>query len=221
MTIKGELHSDSSAALGICQRKGVGKVRHSRVQALWVQEVHCSGRLKYHKILGSRNPSDILTTHFPADLLDTHLKTLGTEMREGRAEVAPELSSVMPCDVTWVKDGGMNGQSDKKVRTDPVVRFKDIPAVGMQRCANSFRRTSRTRKAPQGENSQGEFESGHSSVDVVGSRGSGIRKERWADIDYSGNEVESSESPASAAENAKATGIAVEKGQGYKDGERN
>ena len=52
----GEVYADSSAALGIAQRQGMGKVRHIRTQALWVQEVRVTGRLAYKKVLGSRNP---------------------------------------------------------------------------------------------------------------------------------------------------------------------
>ncbi len=38
----GEVYADSSAALGIAQRQGMGKVRHIRTQALWVQEVRAT-----------------------------------------------------------------------------------------------------------------------------------------------------------------------------------
>ena len=43
MTLEGEVYTDSSAALGITHRAGIGKVRHLRTQGLWVQEVHVSG----------------------------------------------------------------------------------------------------------------------------------------------------------------------------------
>ena len=59
----GDIYSDLSAALGIAQRQGIGKLRHVRTQALWVQEVRSEGRLGYHKVLGSRNPSDAMTKH--------------------------------------------------------------------------------------------------------------------------------------------------------------
>ena len=57
----GEVYADSSAALGIAQRQGMGKVRHIRSQALWVQEVRATERLSYKKVFVSRNRSDILT----------------------------------------------------------------------------------------------------------------------------------------------------------------
>ena len=90
----GEVFVDSSAALGISQRCGIGKVRHLRTQGLWVQEARLTGRLAYRKVLGSKNPADVLTKHVPADLLQKHLETLCTEVRGGRAETAPELNSI-------------------------------------------------------------------------------------------------------------------------------
>ena len=86
--------TDSSAALGIAQRQGMGKLRHVRTQALWVQEVRSEGRLGYKKVLGSRNPADALTKHMAGTLLDQHVATVGMEMRGGRADSAPTLDSV-------------------------------------------------------------------------------------------------------------------------------
>ena len=65
MSISGEVYADSSAALGITQRIGIGKVRHLRTQGLWAQETRISGRLAYHKVLGTKNPADVLTKHVP------------------------------------------------------------------------------------------------------------------------------------------------------------
>ena len=94
IVIGGEVFADSSAAIGIAQRTGMGKVRHLKVQALWVQEVRSTGRLSYKKVLGSRNPADILTKHVPGDLLDTHARTLGVEFRGGRELAAPTINSL-------------------------------------------------------------------------------------------------------------------------------
>ena len=77
MEIAGEVLTDSNAALGISQRAGIGKVRHLRTQGLWVQEARVTGRLSYKKVLGAKNPADILTKNVPGELLDRHLETLG------------------------------------------------------------------------------------------------------------------------------------------------
>ena len=51
-----ELYCDSSAALGIVQRAGIGKVSHLRTQGLWIREVRVAGIIVYKKVLGSKNP---------------------------------------------------------------------------------------------------------------------------------------------------------------------
>ena len=58
-----EMYCDSTAALGILNRAGIGKVRHLRTQGLWVQEVRVSGRIAYRKVLGEKNLADLLTKH--------------------------------------------------------------------------------------------------------------------------------------------------------------
>ncbi len=100
MGIGGEVYADSSAALGITQRIGIGKVRHLRTQGLWVHETRISGRLAYHKVLGTKNPSDVLTKHVPREFLERHLETLGAEMRGGRSELVPELMSLA---ISWIQ----------------------------------------------------------------------------------------------------------------------
>ena len=135
MEVAGEVYADSSAALGIAQRSGVGKVRHLRVQALWVQEVRCTGRLGYKKVLGTRNPADILTKHVPVELLDAHLQTLGVESREGRAVSAPELNSVEA--VTLQEE---NKKIKKKVRFHRFVEYRAIPETGAARPTSSARK---------------------------------------------------------------------------------
>ena len=45
MSLTPRIMTDASAALGIAQRRGLGKVRHVQTQALWVQEVRLTGRL--------------------------------------------------------------------------------------------------------------------------------------------------------------------------------
>ena len=89
-----DLYCDSSAALGITQRAGIGKVRHLRTQGLWVQEVRVAGRIKYVKVLGAKNPADLLTKAMSAELSKQHLTTLNMSLVGGRSEIAPTLSSV-------------------------------------------------------------------------------------------------------------------------------
>ena len=90
----GKVYADTSAALGIAQKQGMGKVRHIRTLALWIQEARVTGRPSYKKVLGSRNPADILTKHVASTQLDQHLATVGVEVRGGRADCAPSLDEI-------------------------------------------------------------------------------------------------------------------------------
>ena len=55
--------TDSSAALGICSRQGLGKLRHLDTHTLWVQQAVRSRRLELKKVLGEENPADLFTKH--------------------------------------------------------------------------------------------------------------------------------------------------------------
>ena len=99
------MYCDSAAALGITNRAGIGKVRHLRTQGLWVQEVRVSGRIAYRKVLGEKNPADLLTKHLGAEVIARHVDTLNMIWVEGRAESAPTLDSVESYLQTWVEDG--------------------------------------------------------------------------------------------------------------------
>ena len=121
LTVEGEIFGDSTAALAIAQRQGIGKLRHVRTQALWVQEARAEGRLRYKKVLGSRNPADSLTKYMPSTLMDQHVETIGLEFRGGRAEAAPSLNSVEAYTEEW---------REKVVRFDPLVEIRQIAAEG-------------------------------------------------------------------------------------------
>ena len=94
LRIELEVHADASAAIGICRRQGIGKVRHLRTQGLWVQEVRVSGRISYKKILGEKNPADLMTKHLDASTMNRHLEALDFFFIDGRAHAAPSLCSV-------------------------------------------------------------------------------------------------------------------------------
>ena len=53
--VKGEVWGDASAALGIINRKGLGKTRHIDTSFLWIQQTAADQRLKYMKVLGLSN----------------------------------------------------------------------------------------------------------------------------------------------------------------------
>ena len=86
------VHTDAAAAIGICRRRGLGKVRHLAVADLWVQDKIKSKDFALQKIKGTHNPADILTKHIDAPTLHRHLENRSMGMEQGRAESAPTLT---------------------------------------------------------------------------------------------------------------------------------
>ena len=84
--------TDASAALGICRRHGLGKVRHLAVGQLWAQEQLRSGAFKLYKHPGDQNPADMLTKHVTADLIQRHTAGSGMGTRDGRPTISPTPS---------------------------------------------------------------------------------------------------------------------------------
>ena len=84
--------TDSSAAVGICNRTGIGKVRHLATGQLWVQEKIRNGHIRLFKHPGADNPGDICTKHVPSELLRRHFPSIGTHAESGRAPGAPEIT---------------------------------------------------------------------------------------------------------------------------------
>ena len=92
LELNATVHSDASAALAIAQRQGLGKLRHLKVQYLWIQERVRNGDVGIKKVDGKYNPSDLMTKHLNhADMLK-HLDALGFCTSATRADIAPRLA---------------------------------------------------------------------------------------------------------------------------------
>ena len=83
------LHSDATAAIGMCRRRGMGEIRHLDVTDLWCQSKVRSGAVSLVKVLGAKNPADLMTKYVPRDILEKALAPMRMSARAGRAEVAP------------------------------------------------------------------------------------------------------------------------------------
>ena len=87
--------TDSSAAIGICQRQGLGKVRHLDTQTLWIQQAVRAGKIDLRKIDGDKNPADLLTKHSISEArLEMLVKIFGCRYMDGRAASAPKERKV-------------------------------------------------------------------------------------------------------------------------------
>ena len=85
------IHSDAAAAIGICRRRGLGKVRHLAVADLWVQDHLRTKDFELLKVLGADNPADALTKPVEHPCLSKHVKKMSLRCEEGRAASAPKL----------------------------------------------------------------------------------------------------------------------------------
>ena len=65
--------TDASAAKGIANRKGLGKVRHIAVSQLWAQDRVARGDLTIEKLNGKENVADNLTKHVNAEDTRVHM----------------------------------------------------------------------------------------------------------------------------------------------------
>ena len=86
-----EILTDATAAIGICRRRGLGKIRHLHVSDLWIQDRLKTGDFKLTKVAGTDNPADILTKHVTRDILKRHMDMMGLCPEDGRATSAPTL----------------------------------------------------------------------------------------------------------------------------------
>ena len=59
--VKSRLHIDASAALGILERRGVGRVRHLDVGMLWLQEQRLREVIEFMKVAGTENVAHLCT----------------------------------------------------------------------------------------------------------------------------------------------------------------
>ena len=72
----GVAYGDSSAALAIAKRKGAGKMRHTNISCLLIQEMQGTNQLELRKVLGTENPADMMTQHLPRLSLDKCMRQL-------------------------------------------------------------------------------------------------------------------------------------------------
>ena len=89
--LKGKVHIDSSAAIGVVQRRGCGKLRHVRVGDLWIQEKVADGDLDVAKVAGEWNPADLMTKSLSENKAKRFMQMINQEFESGRATQALEV----------------------------------------------------------------------------------------------------------------------------------
>lgn len=95
--------TDSSAALGIASRSGLGRIWHLETHTLWVQEKVRVGAITVKKVRGDVNPADLFTKHLPSrEKVYQLLGPFGCAYLEGRSAAAPLLG---PLDINGRQGG--------------------------------------------------------------------------------------------------------------------
>ena len=116
--------TDSSAAMGICGRSGLGKLRHVQTHTLWVQERVRTGAIQLRKVNGLVNPADLFTKHLNSrDRVTQLVQLFNCEYRDGRATTAPLLrkdkTTVAECHATTTDRrnvGGVGSKADTQAK---------------------------------------------------------------------------------------------------------
>jgi len=84
--------TDSSAAMGIAGRQGLGKLRHLDTHTLWLQQAVRSKRLELKKVAGTSNPADLFTKHsLTREKVLELVQLFDCKFATGRAASAPAL----------------------------------------------------------------------------------------------------------------------------------
>jgi hypothetical protein len=90
ITLPLRLWTDSSAAIGICSRQGLGKLRHLDTHLLWIQQAVRGRRLDLRKVPGEQNPADLFTKHMGSrEHMAAMVDLLNCRYRDGRSKMAP------------------------------------------------------------------------------------------------------------------------------------
>ena len=84
-------HVDSSAAIGMIDRRGSGLLRHIKIGHLWIQERAEEGEIQVRKVRGDANVADLMTKHLNESSVQKYMDMLGCEFRDGRAEATPAV----------------------------------------------------------------------------------------------------------------------------------
>ena len=87
-----EVRSDSSAALGIGLRRGLGKLKHVESRYFWLQHAVHNERLTLRKEGTKTDCADPLTKYLDRETLERHLEAIGFVVLEGRHLLLPKLT---------------------------------------------------------------------------------------------------------------------------------
>jgi len=89
-SVKVDIKTDSSACIGISNRRGAGRIRHIATPTLWLQQCVAKGSIVVGKIPGKDNGANLLTKHVNGADIGYELRLLSQLRTEGRHRLAPK-----------------------------------------------------------------------------------------------------------------------------------
>ena len=87
------LYVDASAAIGVAQRMGLGKICHLETQSLWLQEAVRKRKIGVIKVKGTENPVELMTKFTDFATTDKLCSVVGLVIKTGRAASAPKIAT--------------------------------------------------------------------------------------------------------------------------------
>ena len=108
--VENVIETDSSSGKSIALRRGLGRVRHLDVRALWLQQLVAARAVQIQKIPGAENRADVGTKLLDAKTLRRHLHSLGM-----RRFVNGEILDIEDGDAEGENDVDLVGQGDNYI----------------------------------------------------------------------------------------------------------
>ena len=90
------IRSDATAAIGMCKREGLGRVRHLATADLWIQQLVRRKCVVLEKWPTAINPADLLTKGVSREKIQSLLQAMHMQAQGGRAEAAPIRDNTVP-----------------------------------------------------------------------------------------------------------------------------
>lgn len=77
MSLEIDMYMDSSSAIALSNKEGLGRAKHIAVQDLWLQDALKLKRLRLNKVSGDENLADLGTKNLCAGKIDYFMRQMG------------------------------------------------------------------------------------------------------------------------------------------------
>ena len=88
------VHTDSTAAIGIVHRCGLGRTLHIEVQYLWVHDNVNRKTISAEKVGSNENPADMFTKGSKRETIEEHMRFTGGQVHQGKSKTALSIRAI-------------------------------------------------------------------------------------------------------------------------------